>query len=255
MSRDLPEGRFTDRVVLVTGAASGIGAATARRFVAEGATVVLTDIADKAGAVLVEELGGTASYQHCDVSVAADWSRLRDAVLGAHGRVDVVFSNGPGRVVPAVPIHELAEHDWDRQLGVSLKGTYFAAHTFCADLAETRGALIVTSSVHANTGIPGCGAYAASKGALLSLTRQLAIDYAPQVRVNAIIPGPIRTPAWDEIDDAGQAATVKVTPAGRFGTPADVAAAVAFLASSDASFITGTSLTVDGGWSVATTSS
>jgi NAD(P)-dependent dehydrogenase (short-subunit alcohol dehydrogenase family) len=247
--------RFTDRVAIVTGAASGIGAATARRLVTEGAQVVLADIADAEGRALAAELGDAASYLHVDVSRGGDWERLAGEVMSRHGGVDVLHANGPGRVAPTVPIHDLAQADWDRQVGVSLTSAYHAARLFCPLLARRRGALVLTSSVHANTGVTGCAPYAAAKGALLSLTRQLAVEYAPDVRVNAVIPGPVLTPAWDGIDDNGRAATVAETPAGRFGDPGEVAAAVAFLASGDASFITGVGLVVDGGWSISTSSS
>jgi glucose 1-dehydrogenase len=110
---------------------------------------------------------------------------------------------------------------------------------------------VFVSSVHARFGLPGHPAYAAAKGALLALCGQLAVEYAPRVRVNAVLPGPILTPAWDGIGEADRRLTVEATPASRFGTPAELAAAIAFLASPEASFITGASLVVDGGWSVA----
>ena len=110
---------------------------------------------------------------------------------------------------------------------------------------------VFTSSVHANFGLPDHPAYAAAKGALVSLARQLSVEYAPEVRVNALLPGPILTPAWDAVDEAGRELSVSATPAGRLGRPEEVAAAIAFLASEDASFVNGASLVVDGGWSVA----
>jgi glucose 1-dehydrogenase len=245
--------RFSGRVVLVTGAASGIGAATAQRFAAEGADVVLLDIDDERGHQVTQTVGG-AMYLHCEVASATDWHTAHAAVTDRFGRVDVVFCNGPGRVAPTVPVHELEEADWDRQIAVTLKAAYLAARAFCPLLHHTAGTLIVTSSVHAHIGIPGCAPYAAAKGGLLALTRQLAVEYAPTVRVNAVIPGPVRTPAWDGIDAASQAATIRETPAARLGEPADIAAAVAYLASTDAAFITGSALTVDGGWTISTTS-
>ncbi|MET8991122.1 SDR family oxidoreductase [Nonomuraea wenchangensis] len=248
-------GRFEARTALVTGAASGIGAATARRLAAEGARVLLADIADEQGREVAAAIGGRAAFVHLDVSSARDWAACFDEVRDRFGRLDVLHANGPGRVVPARPAHEMPESDWDLQIDVSLKAGYLAARTFCPLLAETSGALVITSSVHAQTGIPGCAPYAAAKGGLQSLTRQLAVEYAPRVRVNAVVPGPIMSPAWDGIDEQGRAATIAETPAGRFGTPDEVAAAVAFLAAPEAGFITGACLNVDGGWSISTTSS
>ena len=115
--------------------------------------------------------------------------------------------------------------------------------------------MVITSSVHALVGLPGHPAYAASKGGLTALTRQLAVEYGPDVRVNCVLPGPILTPAWDGITDEDRARSVEQTVAGRFGRPDEVAAAIAFLASGDATYITGASLPVDGGWTIYKTSS
>lgn len=242
--------RFADKVAVVTGAASGIGAATAERLAAEGAAVILADIAEDAGkrvAASIRAAGGRALFISTDVADEGGWGRI---VSAAHtfGPVDVLVSNA--FTVDVTPAHEMTITSWERQLAVNLTGAFLGFRAVLPDLRERHGAVVLTSSVHAHKGIPGHPAYAASKGALLSLCGQLAVEYGPEVRVNTVLPGPILTGAWDRVSEEDRRQSVTETAAKRFGTPQEAAAAIAFLAADEASYITGSSLLVDGGWSV-----
>jgi NAD(P)-dependent dehydrogenase (short-subunit alcohol dehydrogenase family) len=247
--------RFRGRVAVVTGAAAGIGAATAERLAREGAHVLVTDVDDENGKQLVTRIAGLgdvegcATYHHLDVTSGPSWDALRGYVEETWGRLDVLHGNA-GRAVVVKPAHELSEQEWQAQIAVSLTGAWQGVRAFADLLTRARGSIVLTSSVHALIGLPGHAAYAAAKGALCALARQLAVEYGPRVRVNAVLPGPVLTRAWDGIPDGAREASAQATVAGRLGDPAEVAAAVAFLASDDASFITGASLVVDGGWSV-----
>ncbi len=240
----------TGSVAVVTGAASGIGAATAERLARDGAAVVLADIAAKGEQVSrrIAEAGGRAVFVRADAADEQDWARVV-AAAHAFGPVNVLVSNAYASEIAAA--HETSLASWDRQLAVSLTGAFLGFRAVLPDLREHGGSAVLVSSVHARFGMPGHPAYAAAKGALVSLCGQLAVEYAPSIRVNVVLPGPIMTSAWDRIGEADRRLSVAATPAGRFGTPEEVAAAIAFLAGPQAAFITGTSLVVDGGWSVA----
>lgn len=248
----MSEQRFRDRVAVVTGAAAGIGAATAARLAREGAHVIVADIDDAGGAKVVRQIteaGGSGSSWHLDVSKGTDWDALADHISHAWGRLDLLHSNA-GRAIVVKPAHEFTEQEWQGQLSVSLTAAWHGVRTLIGLLQRTEGCIVLTSSVHALVGLPGHPAYAAVKGALCALGRQLAVEYGPGVRVNTVLPGPVLTAAWDGISEEARQASIDATVAKRLGDPAEIAAAVAFLASSDASFITGASLVVDGGWSV-----
>ncbi|MCX4513894.1 glucose 1-dehydrogenase [Streptomyces sp. NBC_01619] len=245
-----PAARFTHRVAVVTGAASGIGAATAARLAAEGAAVVLADIAVDRGeetAARLRKDGARALFVAADTAREDDWRRVMTAAH-AFGPVGVLVSNA--FTVEVAPAHDTSLASWERQLSVNLTGAFLGFKAALPDLRDNRGAVVLVSSVHAHRGIPGHPAYAASKGALLSLCGQLAAEYGPDVRVNAVLPGPILTGAWDRVPQHDRERSIAETAARRFGTPEEAAAAVAFLAADEASYITGSSLLVDGGWSV-----
>jgi NAD(P)-dependent dehydrogenase (short-subunit alcohol dehydrogenase family) len=247
-------GRFAGKTAIVTGAASGIGSATAKRLAAEGAQLILVDLAgqvdDDAGKLRAD--GAAAFAVQGDVAEEDTWQCAARLARSACGGVDVLISNAA--VNHRLPAHELNRAQWDTQLAVNLTATFLGVQACLPDLTERQGSVVVTSSVHALIGLPGNPAYAAAKGGLTALTRQLAAEYGPAVRVNAVLPGPILTPAWDETSQEDRQRSIEQTAAKRFGTPAEVAAAIAFLASADASYITGASLTVDGGWSIFKTS-
>ncbi|MDT7800280.1 MAG: hypothetical protein QOI78_3713 [Actinomycetota bacterium] len=220
------------RTAVVTGAASGIGAATALKLLDDGYRVLGVDIA---------ELPDGVTAVRGDVADEATWADI--------GEVDALVSNA---YVPSTgALHEIDRDEWRRQLDVNLTGAYLAVRACLPSLRARGGAIVLVSSVHAHFGLPGHPAYAASKGALVALARQLAVEYAPSVRVNSVLPGPVLTQAWDRISADDRERSAHATPAGRLGKPEEVADVIAFLLSDAASFVSGAELTVDGGWSAA----
>ncbi|ASF08379.1 SDR family NAD(P)-dependent oxidoreductase [Nocardia brasiliensis] len=247
-----PVSRLAERVAVVTGGASGIGAATASRLAAEGAAVVIADIAEPAGeevAAKIRAAGQRAEFVWCDVSQEQSWVWLRNRVNEVFGPLDVLCSNASRQAT--IPADELSRRQWDDGLAINLTPLFLGVHTFIDDLRLQAGNVVAISSVHAQFGLPGYPVYAAAKGGLTALVRQLAVEYGgARVRFNAILPGPVLTPVWDDVDEEGRRLSARATVLDRLGAPEEVAAAVAFLASDDASFITGANLVVDGGWSV-----
>ena len=242
------------KVALITGAANGIGAATARRLVRDGYRVALLDVLEDAGQRLAEELGGDqAQFFPADVAAAEALEAAIRGSIGHFGQLDLVVNNA-GQSLP-MSIAETTTADWDHLHAVNLRALHVAVRAAEVALAASGlGAVVNIASFHAYATIGNFAAYAASKAGVLGFTRSAAIELAPKgIRVNAVAPGVIHTAMtqlWlDSVADpaAAMLSMVEKQPLGRIGRPEEVAAAIAFLASEDASFITGTTLCVDGG--------
>jgi meso-butanediol dehydrogenase/(S,S)-butanediol dehydrogenase/diacetyl reductase len=249
--------RFENRVALVTGAASGIGAAAARRFAAEGARVMLGDCDEEALAGVASEIeasGAAVGTQTLDVSDLEQVESLTAAAVERFGRLDIVFNNAGIGCYGQSP--DLDPETWHRVIGVDLHSVFYGCRAAIPRLRESGGGSIVnTASISGLFGDYGLAAYNAAKGAVVNYTRTVAIDHAREnIRVNAVCPGPIDTKLTepllanaDLVEEYGER-----IPMGRVGRAEEVAAAVAFLASDDAAYITGTTIVVDGGLTAAT---
>ena len=246
--------RLEGRVALVTGAASGIGREAAHRLAAEGATVVVSDVQDDAGEAAAAAISGdgcSAVFLHQDVTDEAGWDAAVAQVLEEHGRLDILVNNaGMGDLAS---IEETSLEDYERMVAVNQTGVFLGMKACAQALkASDHGCVINISSIFGTSGGFGRSpAYHAAKGAVRTLTKNVALHWAMEgVRVNSIHPGFIRTPILDQGagSDIREALMTASTPMGRLGEPAEVAAAIAFLASDDASFVTGSELYVDGGF-------
>jgi NAD(P)-dependent dehydrogenase (short-subunit alcohol dehydrogenase family) len=243
-------GRLAGKVAVVTGAGSGMGAATARLFAAEGAKVVLADITGKQDQVAAD-IGGDAKSITVDVSHAADVQAMLKLAIDSFGRLDVIYNNA-GIQGPIAPTAEYEEDDFDRVIAVNLKGVYLGVKYAIPLMLQTGGGSIInTSSMAALVAFPGMVGYCASKGGVSMLTKLVAAEYASQnIRVNAILPGAIDTGMTKSMPKDYIDGAVAATLMGRIGTPEEIANLALFLASDESSFITGTLTPVDGGYTI-----
>lgn len=248
--------KLEERVAVITGAGSGIGRAMALLFAREGARIVAADVNESAArqtADLIAGESGTSMAFNVDVVKAVEVQAMVEAAVSTYGAIDILCNNaGIGSTTDVV---EATPEEWDRVMSVNVKSVYLGCkYAIPHMLRQGRGVIINTASVAGMVGLVKRASYSASKGAVIALTRQVAIEYVEQgIRVNCLCPGTVDSP-WvgrllDQAADpaAARAALVARQPVGRLGTPEEVAAAALYLASDDASFITGTALVIDGG--------
>jgi glucose 1-dehydrogenase len=250
--------RLRDRVVVVTGGSSGIGRAIALRFADEGARVVVGDVVRdprEGGQTTELLLGDRGCHVDADVARADDVDALVRAAVDRYGRLDVMVCNAGIAGRYSKSLLETTEADWDAIMAVNLRGVFLCCRRAVGEMVEqepigeARGRVIIISSQHGMIGPPGHFAYAVSKGGLVNMTHQLAVDYAPRgVLVNAVAPGKILTGSPEQQDPDVLAYSHARTPFPRLGRAEDVAGAALFLASDDSGYVSGVNLLVDGGW-------
>lgn len=247
--------KLKDKVTIVTGAAAGIGKGVATVFSQEGAQVSVVDWDEKTGEKTAEEIrskGGDAIFIKCDVSNEENVQTMVQKTIDTYGQLDILVNNaGIGTYKPVL---ETTSHEWDRCLAINLKGVFLCSKYSIPHMqAVGKGAIVHMSSVHSHATANGVAPYCASKGGITALTRNMAIDYGPTIRVNSIAPGWVWTPLIENLfkdydDPVGMVKKVEERQVmKRMGKPEDVGYAAAFLASDEAAFITGTQLFVDGG--------
>ena len=240
--------KLEGKVALVTGGARGIGAAIVRRLHADGARVVITDVLDDAGHALAAELGERTAYFHHDVGDEAEWVETLAAATARFGGLHVLVNNAgifhPGQIADT-PVRDI-----EQQFRVNQLGPFLGMKHGQVPLRAAGGGCIVNiSSIAGQLGFPNAAAYVGTKWAVRGMTKTAALELAPaQIRVNSVHPGFIETPMLENNPPEANQAGIEATPLKRIGKPEEIAAAVAFLASADAGFVTGAELTVDGGW-------
>jgi cyclopentanol dehydrogenase len=244
-----PSPHFDGQISIVTGAGSGIGLATAEGLAAGGATVVCVDWkgAEEAAAS-IRATGGIATGVVLDVRDAAGWTALIKDVEERHGPIDILVNNA-GIAVPGDTAADVSEEVWDRILDINAKGVWLGMRAVLPGMVARKcGKICNVASTAAHIGLRDAAAYCASKGAVLALTRQAGVQYAPyNIQINSVSPGTTMTGLQRDVTDAQRAAFLPLTPIGRFAESPEVAAAILFLVSSGSSFITGADVSVDGG--------
>lgn len=245
--------RFKDKVVLITGGASGIGKATAEAFLKEGAIVIATDVNENKGKQLLEDYRslGTIKYMNLDVTKPQEHRKVVEDVVNEFGKLDIAFNNaGIGGTMKK--IHEYPVEEWEKVISVNLLGVFYGMKYQIEQMKKQidGGVIINNSSILGKVGFENVSAYVAAKHGVIGLTKSAAIEYSSEgIRINAVNPAFIKTPMIDEnLDEEMQKALVNMHPVKRLGKPEEVAKSVLFLASDESSFITGTGLMVDGGY-------
>jgi len=248
---------LADTVAIVSGASSGIGRSTAVRLAEEGARVVAADVDSEGGAETVETIesdGGDATFVEVDVTSQEDVATMVETAVDTYGGLDIAFNNA-GIEGQHATASEQPDENWERVIDINLEGVFFAMREeIPAMLEDGGGAIVNTASVAGLFGFPNLSPYVASKHGVIGLTKTAAVEFsADGIRVNAVCPGVIETPMVaraGEEDPETIEATIAATPINRLGQPEEIASAVTWLCSADASFVTGESLVVDGGFSV-----
>ena len=245
--------RLQNKIAIITGAGSGIGQGIALAFVKEGAKVVVADWSEEGGKEAVEQvrkINGEAVFVKTDVSKTVDIDKMVKTCLDKFGRVDILVNNAG--IYRVYNLHEMSEEDWDKTINVNLKSVFLGSKRVIPEmLKQGQGKIINTASIAGLVGFAQSGAYCASKGGIIALTKEMALDYAPKkINVNCICPGIIKTAMTKDMitDPATKQFLESSTPYPRLGEPADIAMAAVYLASNESDFVNGHVLVVDGGW-------